>query len=113
MFIALSSPYLNSLLLDGFKTFPQLTHMDLSFNQIKNLKLNINDYETLEVKSIHSLHHFFFTFFQELNLSYNNLTMHDIETLGMLPSLRVLHASGNDLVGLPRRLAKPYVHTDM
>jgi hypothetical protein len=39
--------------------------------------------------------------------------MHDIETLGMLPSLRILHASGNDLVGLPRRLAKPYVHTDM
>ncbi len=57
----------------------------------------MNDYETLE----------------ELNLSYNNLTMHDIETLGMLPSLRILHASGNDLVGLPRRLTKPYVHTDM
>jgi Leucine-rich repeat (LRR) protein len=57
----------------------------------------MNDYETLE----------------ELNLSYNNLTMHDIETLGMLPSLRILYASGNDLVGLPRRLTKPYVHTDM
>jgi hypothetical protein len=39
--------------------------------------------------------------------------MHDIETLGMLPSLRVLRASGNDLVGLSRRLAKPYVHSDM
>ena len=82
---------------DGFKTFPQLIHLDLSFNQIKNIKVNLNDYETLE----------------ELNLSYNNLTMHDIETVGMLPSLRVLHASGNDLVGLPRRLTKPYVHTDM
>jgi hypothetical protein len=39
--------------------------------------------------------------------------MHDIETLGMLTSLRILRVSGNDLVGLPRRLAKPYVHTDM
>ncbi len=35
---------------DGFKTFPQLVKLDLSCNQIKNLKLNINDYETLEVK---------------------------------------------------------------
>ena len=34
---------------DGFKTFPQLVHLDLSCNQIKNIKLNINDYETLEV----------------------------------------------------------------
>ena len=39
--------------------------------------------------------------------------MHDIELLGMLPSLRLLRVSGNDLVGLSRRLAKPYVHTDM
>jgi hypothetical protein len=39
--------------------------------------------------------------------------MHDIEILGMLPTLRVLRASGNDLIGLSRRLAKPYVHTDM
>jgi hypothetical protein len=39
--------------------------------------------------------------------------MHDIEILGMLPTLRVLRASGNDLVGLSRRLTKPYVHTDM
>ncbi|CAF1027217.1 unnamed protein product [Rotaria sordida] len=86
----------NQLSFHGFKTFPQLIQLDLSFNQIKNIKLNVNDYETLE----------------ELNLSYNNLTMHDIETLGMLPSLRILRASGNDLVGLPRRLAKPFVHTD-
>ena len=50
---------------------------------------------------------------QELNLSYNQLSMHDIEILGMLPFLRLLRASGNDLVALPRRLAKPYVHTDM
>ena len=35
---------------DGFKTFPQLLQLDLSFNQIKNIKLNVNDYETLEVK---------------------------------------------------------------
>ncbi len=35
---------------DGFKTFPQLVKLDLSCNQIKNIKLNINDYETLEVK---------------------------------------------------------------
>lgn len=36
--------------LDGFKTFPQVIHLDLSCNQIKNIKLNINDYETLEVR---------------------------------------------------------------
>jgi len=35
--------------LDGFKSFPQLNQLDLSFNQIKNIKLNINDYEILEV----------------------------------------------------------------
>jgi hypothetical protein len=39
--------------------------------------------------------------------------MHDIETLGMLSSLRKLHLTGNDLTGLPRRLTKPYIHTDM
>lgn len=37
---------------DGFKTFPQLLQLDLSFNQIKNIKLNVNDYETLEVKFV-------------------------------------------------------------
>lgn len=104
---------MTSLFSDGFKTFPQLAHLDLSFNQMKNIKLNINDYETLEVRSIHLLSSSPSLSLQELNLSYNNLTMHDIETLGMLPSLRVLHVSGNDLIGLPRRLAKPYVHTDM
>ena len=39
--------------------------------------------------------------------------MHDIEILGMLPSLRMLRISGNDLIGLSRRLAKPYVYSDM
>ena len=99
---------------DGFKTFPQLTHLDLSCNQIKNIKLNINDYETLEVKSFdkRSIETMIISF-QELNLSYNNLTIHDMEILGMLPSLRVFYASGNDLVGLSRRLAKSYVHMDM
>ncbi|CAF0756691.1 unnamed protein product [Adineta steineri] len=87
----------NQLPFHGFKTFPQLMQLDLSFNQIKNIKINVNDYETLE----------------ELNLSFNNLTMHDIETLGMLPSLRTLHATGNDLVGLPRRFAKSYIYTDI
>ncbi|UJR37722.1 hypothetical protein I4U23_030417 [Adineta vaga] len=87
----------NQLPFHGFKTFPQLLQLDLSFNQIKNIKLNVNDYETLE----------------DLNLSFNNLTMHDFETLGMLPSLRILHATGNDLVGLPRRLTRPYIFTDI
>ncbi|CAF0969180.1 unnamed protein product [Adineta ricciae] len=87
----------NQLPFHGFKTFPQLLQLDLSFNQIKNIKLNVNDYETLE----------------DLNLSFNNLTMHDFETLGMLPSLRILRATGNDLVGLSRRLTKPYIYTDI
>lgn len=46
----------NIYYIDGFKTFPQLTQLDLSFNQIKNIKLNPNDYETLEVNF-----HFSFT----------------------------------------------------
>ena len=36
--------------LDGFKTFPQLAHLDLSCNQIKNIKLNVHDYEILDVR---------------------------------------------------------------
>ncbi|CAF3346817.1 unnamed protein product [Rotaria socialis] len=87
----------NQLPFHGLRTFPQLAQLDLSFNQIKNIKLSANDYESLE----------------DLNVSYNNLTMHDIEILGMLPSLRVLRVSGNDLVGLPRRLARAFVHADI
>ncbi|KAH8855317.1 X-ray radiation resistance-associated protein 1 [Schistosoma japonicum] len=80
----------NTLSLDLFKGFNELTELDLSLNQVSSLLSYSNGFECL-----HSL-----------NLSFNFLKPLDIEKLGYLPSLKILYLSGNDLYRLPPDLAE-------
>jgi len=50
-----------------------------------------------------------------LNLSYNNLSGAALLVLGMLPALRELHLTGNNLVALPVEMSMPFAidGTDM
>ena len=47
-----------------------------------------------------------------LDLSYNNLSSNDILNLGMLPNLRVLHLSGNNITDIPADMSLPPKRTD-
>lgn len=42
---------------------------------------------------------------QMLDLSFNNLSSEDFANLGLLPKLRVLHLTGNNLKDIPGNLA--------
>ena len=48
-----------------------------------------------------------------LDLSYNNLSSEDILNLGMLPNLRVLHLSGNNIKTIPADMSLPPKRTDV
>ena len=50
--------------------------------------------------------------FQILDMSYNNLCSNDLLTLGLLPNLKVLHVTGNQLRSLPQDLGRPYQKPD-
>ncbi|KAG7483831.1 hypothetical protein MATL_G00042590 [Megalops atlanticus] len=82
----------NHLTLDPFSKFPILKQLELSLNGLHNLKVNARDFPHLEI----------------LDLSYNNLSSDDIQSIGLLPCLKVLHLSGNELRALPDSMAKPH-----
>ncbi|KAK4473111.1 hypothetical protein MN116_004297 [Schistosoma mekongi] len=86
----------NTLSLDSFKEFNELTELDLSLNQVNSLLSYSNGF-----KYLHSL-----------NLSFNFLKPLDIEKLGYLPSLKILYLSGNDLCRLPPDLAESGLISD-
>ena len=65
----------------------------MPLNGLRGLKINLGDMKNLEI----------------LDLSYNNLSALDLLTLGLLPSLRVLHLTGNSLKTLPAEMARPFV----
>lgn len=69
-----------------------LERLELSLNAIVDVFLERNDFQKL-----HSL-----------NLSHNNLSGVALLSLGMLPALKELHLTGNDLVGLPVEMSMPY-----
>nr|XP_016852922.1 PREDICTED: X-ray radiation resistance-associated protein 1 isoform X2 [Anolis carolinensis] len=81
----------NLLTLDVFRTFPELRELELSLNGLRNLKVNAGDFPHLEV----------------LDLSYNNLSPEDVQALGVLSHLKVLHLTANGLSALPLDLAVP------
>ncbi|XP_041055649.1 X-ray radiation resistance-associated protein 1 [Carcharodon carcharias] len=82
----------NHLLLEPFRLFPAIRELDLSVNGLKNLQLTVHDFPHLEV----------------LNLSYNKLSDMDILALGILPQLKILHLTGNDLNSLPPDMMMSY-----
>uniref|UniRef100_UPI00398F0222 X-ray radiation resistance-associated protein 1 isoform X1 n=2 Tax=Pristiophorus japonicus TaxID=55135 RepID=UPI00398F0222 len=82
----------NHLPFEPFNLFPAIRELDLTVNGVQNLCLTTRDFPHLEV----------------LNLSYNNLTHQDILELGILPQLKTLHLTGNDLDSLPPDLTVPF-----
>ncbi|XP_039601561.1 X-ray radiation resistance-associated protein 1 [Polypterus senegalus] len=81
----------NNLNLAPFRKFPNLRELELCANNIQNCIVNIGDFTHLEV----------------LDLSYNYLSSDAVLALGLLPSLQVLHLSGNGLHTLPPDMASP------
>ncbi|XP_058042039.1 X-ray radiation resistance-associated protein 1 [Ahaetulla prasina] len=81
----------NLLTLQTFRSFPGLRELELSLNGLRNLKVRTGDFPHLEI----------------LDLSYNNLSPEDVQSLGILPRLKALHLTANGLSSLPLNLAAP------
>ena len=69
-----------------------LESLELSLNAIVDVLLERNDFQKL-----HSL-----------NLSHNNLSGVALLSLGLLPALKELYLTGNDIVGLPVEMSMSY-----
>ncbi|XP_022098597.1 X-ray radiation resistance-associated protein 1-like isoform X2 [Acanthaster planci] len=82
----------NLLPFEAFSHFPIVREVELPLNALRGIRIDLDDFPCLEV----------------LDLSYNNLSKEDILALGMLPKLKVLYLTGNQLRSLPVELAKPY-----
>lgn len=83
----------NMLPFESFRSFESLRQLEIPLNGLRGLKVSFEDFPSLEV----------------LDLSYNNLSKDDILALGVLPKLRVLHLSGNQLRSLPPEMQKPHL----
>ncbi|XP_060073090.1 X-ray radiation resistance-associated protein 1-like [Ylistrum balloti] len=83
----------NYLPFEAFRGFPIIRELEVPLNAIRNIKLNPGDYPHLEM----------------VDMSYNNLSHDDILVLGTLPSLKVLHLTGNNFHSLPTDMAIPYI----
>ncbi|XP_076453924.1 X-ray radiation resistance-associated protein 1-like [Babylonia areolata] len=83
----------NYLPFEAFRGFPSLRELEVPFNGLRSLKIETQDFPQLEV----------------LDLSYNNLSLEDVLTLGQLSTLRVLHLTGNNFSTLPPDMALPYL----
>ncbi|XP_053334967.1 X-ray radiation resistance-associated protein 1 [Clarias gariepinus] len=79
----------NYLTLEAFSRFPLLRELELSLNGLTIVEVNAVDFPTLQV----------------LDLSYNNLSSDGVLAIGLLPKLKVLHLTGNDLQTLPPDMA--------
>ncbi|XP_016365753.1 X-ray radiation resistance-associated protein 1-like [Sinocyclocheilus rhinocerous] len=81
----------NHLTLEPFARFPALRELELSLNSLHDLEIHAEEFQKLEV----------------LDLSFNNLTGESILNVGLLPHLKVLHLTGNQLQMLPLNMAGP------
>ncbi|XP_062867745.1 X-ray radiation resistance-associated protein 1 [Trichomycterus rosablanca] len=86
----------NYLTLESFSGFPALRELELSLNRLYTLEVHAAHFPRLEV----------------LDLSYNNLSGDAILAVGLLPRLKVLHMTGNNLYNLPSNMAGPYSPPD-
>ncbi|XP_046876878.1 X-ray radiation resistance-associated protein 1 [Hypomesus transpacificus] len=82
----------NSLPIEPFSKFSSLRELELSLNSLCNITFNPDGFPHLEV----------------LDLSFNNLSVDDIMSIGLLPCLKALHLTHNQLQALPPNLAAPH-----
>ncbi|XP_071949456.1 X-ray radiation resistance-associated protein 1-like isoform X2 [Antedon mediterranea] len=82
----------NLLSLECFSDFPILRELELPLNAIRNVKIQLEDFPFLEV----------------LDVSYNNLSPDDVLKIGVLPKLKVLYLTGNQIRSLPGEMARPH-----
>uniref|UniRef100_A0A8C1E054 X-ray radiation resistance associated 1 n=1 Tax=Cyprinus carpio carpio TaxID=630221 RepID=A0A8C1E054_CYPCA len=76
---------------EPFARFPSLRELELSLNSLHDLEIHAEDFQKLEM----------------LDVSFNNLTGESILNIGLLPHLKVLHLTGNQLHMLPLNMAGP------
>ncbi|XP_056586144.1 X-ray radiation resistance-associated protein 1 isoform X2 [Triplophysa dalaica] len=81
----------NHLTLEPFSRFPALRELELALNGLHTLKICAEDFQRLKV----------------LDLSFNSITGESILNLGLLPHLKILHLTGNQLQMLPPNMAGP------
>ncbi|KAA0720052.1 X-ray radiation resistance-associated protein 1 [Triplophysa tibetana] len=81
----------NHLSLEPFSRFPALRELELALNGLHTLKICAEDFQRLKV----------------LDLSFNSITGESILNLGLLPHLKMLHLTGNQLQMLPPNMAGP------
>ncbi|XP_057216568.1 X-ray radiation resistance-associated protein 1 isoform X2 [Triplophysa rosa] len=81
----------NHLTLEPFSRFPALRELELALNGLHTLKFCAEDFQRLKV----------------LDLSFNSITGESILNLGLLPHLKMLHLTGNQLQMLPPNMAGP------
>ncbi|XP_051955786.1 X-ray radiation resistance-associated protein 1, partial [Xyrauchen texanus] len=86
----------NSLTLEDFSRFPALRELELSLNGLQTLEVHAEDFQNLEV----------------LDLSFNKIAGESILNLGLLPRLKDLHLTGNQLQMLPLNMAGPRTCTE-
>ncbi|XP_028405734.1 X-ray radiation resistance-associated protein 1-like [Dendronephthya gigantea] len=83
----------NNLQLVHFRRFPNLKTLELPLNKISGtVVLQDKDFVWLET----------------LDLSCNHLTTNDVLALGVLPALKVLHLTGNQLSELPPEMCRSF-----
>ena len=84
----------NNLQLLNFRRFPSLKTLELPLN-------NISGTVVLEEKD--------FVWLETLDLSCNQLTTEDVLALGVLPVLKILHLTGNQLEELPSEMCRSFL----
>jgi hypothetical protein len=85
----------NSLSFESFSKLKSLIKLSLACNNIRSLRVKHEEFISLE----------------SLDLSYNSLFPNDIAHLGILPKLKSLKLTGNNLKFLPDTFSKLYVKT--
>ncbi|XP_031549270.1 X-ray radiation resistance-associated protein 1-like [Actinia tenebrosa] len=83
----------NNLPFNAFKNFISLRELEIPLNNISgSIRLEPHD----------------FLYLEKLDLSYNRVTSEDILDLGLLPCLKTLHLTGNEIKRLPLEMARTY-----
>ena len=74
--------------IETFNHFPSLRELETPLCALRSIRVNMNDFDSLEL----------------LDLSYNNISPEHVASLSILPKLKALYLTGNQLTHLPETL---------